>query len=592
MRGNISSSALAPHGNLGSSRYGNGMVAKRGGTSGPRDLGEGMETTKPSRRPSTIAAEAERPVVVVADDDESIRAFFRAALERAGFKVLLARNGRHALELVRTDAVAVLLLDLAMPGLNGLETLQALRADAALRTLPVILATGSAVEADRVAGLDQGADDVVVKPISAAELVARVRAQIRGQTAAAEELEAGRESRRRMTALLSELPRQADLIGLARALVDRLPSTVGVDGTAILAFERGASRCIATSSTLRDRFPPARLIPHDVGAEIAERAGAGPWLQRAPHRMGLDDESIELAFVPFSLAELAAPIGCLVYSRSDASATPLARRLADLIDATELVVAALRPAVEHAETTNAAILHLRKLISRRQFVVHLQPISHLDTGKVFGFEALTRFDDGVRPDIRFAEAARLGLGRALERTTLAAAIEAVASLPETVALSVNVSPDVLRHERSLPQLIDRAERPVILELTEHERIDDYDAIRASFARVGPKVRLAVDDAGSGYASLKHILRLQPSYVKLDMEWVRGIDRDPIRRSLVSGLAYFAQATSSELIAEGIETENERIALLELGVKLGQGFLLGRPALSGDSAPSGPSGNST
>jgi EAL domain-containing protein (putative c-di-GMP-specific phosphodiesterase class I) len=69
-------------------------------------------------------------------------------------------------------------------------------------------------------------------------------------------------------------------------------------------------------------------------------------------------------------------------------------------------------------------------------------------------------------------------------------------------------------------------------------------------------------------------------VKLDIEWVRGIDRDPVRRSLVSGLAYFAQATGSELIAEGIESEEERVALMELGVTLGQGFLLGRPAATG------------
>jgi EAL domain-containing protein (putative c-di-GMP-specific phosphodiesterase class I) len=70
-------------------------------------------------------------------------------------------------------------------------------------------------------------------------------------------------------------------------------------------------------------------------------------------------------------------------------------------------------------------------------------------------------------------------------------------------------------------------------------------------------------------------------MKLDMEWVHGIDADPIRRSLVSGLAYFGDETSCELIAEGIETEAERAALMDLGVRLGQGFLLGRPQPSLD-----------
>jgi len=541
------------------------------------------EPQTPQRRPLRVAA-SEGPLVVVADDDQAVRSFFRTALERAGFSVLVTANGRRAIELVRGNPVEVLLLDLNMPGLNGLDTLRELRADPLLRTLPVIVVTGSLAEADRLAGLDQGADDVVVKPVSVAELVARVRAQIRGHAAMADELKAGREHRRQLAALLSELPREADLIGLATALADRLPSAVGVDGVGILAFERGTSRSVAASSLLRAQFPSGRLLRHDVGADIARRASAGPWLE-TPKAIQSAEGKIELAFVPFRLAAAAPAIGCFVYGRTDAMSAPLAHRLAHLIDITDFAVTALRPVIEHAETTNAAILDLRQLIARKRFKIHLQPISQLDTGKIFGFEALTRFVDGVRPDARFAEATRLGLGRALERATLAAAIEAVASLPSDLAISVNISPDVLQHERSLPEILEGVQRPVIIELTEHERIDDYDAIRAAFARFGPTVRLAVDDAGSGYASLKHILSLQPSYVKLDMEWVRGIHRDPVRRSLVSGLAYFAEVTGSLLIAEGIESDDERIALIELGVKLGQGFLLGRPAPTSELLPS-------
>ena len=80
---------------------------------------------------------------------------------------------------------------------------------------------------------------------------------------------------------------------------------------------------------------------------------------------------------------------------------------------------------------------------------------------------------------------------------------------------------------------------------------------------------------------RHILSLNPAIVKLDIDWVRGIDADPVRRSMVLGLAYFASATGCELAAEGIETESERATLLDLGVGLGQGYLLGRPAPSAD-----------
>jgi EAL domain-containing protein (putative c-di-GMP-specific phosphodiesterase class I)/DNA-binding NarL/FixJ family response regulator len=518
-----------------------------------------------------------RPVVVVADDDQGMRALFRAALEREGFGVLLASNGRRAMQLVRSAPVSVMLLDLNMPGVDGIATLRELREDPGLRTLPVILVTGSTAEADRISGLDRGADDVVVKPVSVAELVARVRAQIRGREALTREREASREHRRRLAAFLPELPRDAPLLTLAAALTERLPGILGLDSVVILAFERGSARCIAAAGPLRDRYRPTKLLPHQAGSEIATRALAGPWLDTLSGSRDAGVEALEIAFVPFSLGSITNPIGCLVYGqRPDQAAGPLSHRLADLIDATDLMVTALRPAIEHAETTNAAILGLRRIIARRRFSLVLQPIVRLDGGRVVAVEALTRFADGVPPEVRFGEAARLGMGAALERATVTAAIEAAAKLPAHVALSVNISPDVLEHDEELAEIIRRAQRPMIVELTEHERIDDYDAVRAAFGRLGPGVRLAVDDAGSGYASLRHILSLQPAYVKLDMEWVRGIADDPIRRSLVTGLAYFAAETRCELIAEGVETEDERNALIELDVRLGQGFLFGHP----------------
>jgi EAL domain-containing protein (putative c-di-GMP-specific phosphodiesterase class I) len=177
----------------------------------------------------------------------------------------------------------------------------------------------------------------------------------------------------------------------------------------------------------------------------------------------------------------------------------------------------------------------------------------------------------------FEEAAALGLGGALQRATVAAAIEGAASLDPAVALSVNLSGDAIQHEASFLELFASTRRTIVVELTEHERIDDYEAVRAALASLGPTVRLAIDDAGSGFASLRHIFALKPAYVKLDIEWVRHIDEDPIRRALVSGLVHFAAETGCELIAEGIETEPELEALRNLGVGLGQGYLLGRPA---------------
>src|SRR5205085_8040044 len=139
-----------------------------------------------------------------------------------------------------------------------------------------------------------------------------------------------------------------------------------------------------------------------------------------------------------------------------------------LLGATQLIVTALRPAIEHAETTNTAILGLRRIIHRKGFTIALQPLVRLDGGRVIAVEALTRFADETAPEVRFAEAARLGMGAALERATVAAAIEAAESLPVHVALSVNISADVLEHDAALAEIIGGTRRAVIVELTEHE----------------------------------------------------------------------------------------------------------------------------
>lgn len=121
-------------------------------------------------------------------------------------------------------------------------------------------------------------------------------------------------------------------------------------------------------------------------------------------------------------------------------------------------------------------------------------------------------------------------------------------------------------------------RPLVGELTEHAPIDDYRLVRDALAKLGD-VALAVDDAGAGYASLRHILELQPTYAKLDISLVRGIDGDDLRQALAAGLQYFAGKIGCRLIAEGVESREEADALHRLGIEFAQGYLFGRPELA-------------
>ncbi|HZU73491.1 MAG TPA: EAL domain-containing protein [Acidimicrobiales bacterium] len=220
------------------------------------------------------------------------------------------------------------------------------------------------------------------------------------------------------------------------------------------------------------------------------------------------------------------------------------------------------------------------VIAERAFSTAFQPIVEIATGDIVGFEALTRFDDGALPKERFHDAGRFGLSGALETATLASAVEAAKLLPPGPWLAINVSPSMLLDAESLNEIVTGTDRAIVLELTEHDPIEDYVAVSRARQRLPHGVRLSVDDVGSGYSSLRHILQLRPDYIKLDREWVVDIDADPARQSLVVALADFASRTGVELIAEGVETRAELDTLIELGVCLAQGYLVGEPRFVG------------
>jgi EAL domain-containing protein (putative c-di-GMP-specific phosphodiesterase class I) len=137
----------------------------------------------------------------------------------------------------------------------------------------------------------------------------------------------------------------------------------------------------------------------------------------------------------------------------------------------------------------------------------------------------------------------------------------------------------------LRSLISGVSRRLVFEVTEHTAIADYPAFRLAMAALGPKVQLAVDDAGVGFASLNHILQLRAAFVKLDRLLIGGLESDHARQAMIVGLRHFARETGCRLIAEGIETEAELTVLRSLDIRLGQGFLLGRPVPVEEARPS-------
>jgi EAL domain-containing protein (putative c-di-GMP-specific phosphodiesterase class I) len=245
------------------------------------------------------------------------------------------------------------------------------------------------------------------------------------------------------------------------------------------------------------------------------------------------------------------------------------------------VAVALGPSLEAKIQLSTARQLIDDILEHAAFMPVFQPVRTLSGGRIVGYEALTRFTTEVGTSQVFMQARVAGQLRELEVATIAAAASAAANLPNGCWLSLNCSPDLLIDTDVLVGLLAPIRQPVVLELSEQDMITDYQPIAAALGRLGPKVRLAVDDAGAGFASLRHILEVRPKFVKLDIGLVQGVATDLTRTALVAGFVRFASDAGFELIAEGIETNADRNALRRLGVALGQGYLLGRPEPAGD-----------
>jgi EAL domain-containing protein (putative c-di-GMP-specific phosphodiesterase class I) len=212
-----------------------------------------------------------------------------------------------------------------------------------------------------------------------------------------------------------------------------------------------------------------------------------------------------------------------------------------------------------------------------------QPIVDLARGALAGYESLARFraEPQATPDLWFEAAEALGRGEELEAVVVARALRARSALPPNCFLSINIGPraicsppvrDVLDRHGDLAALV--------IEITEQSPVEDYAVLSDALATAREAGALvAVDDAGAGFASLRHVAELRPDFVKVDRALVANLDLEPVNAAIVEMLGVLAGRLDAWVIAEGVERDAELARLVDLGVPLAQGFGLARPAMT-------------
>ena len=224
---------------------------------------------------------------------------------------------------------------------------------------------------------------------------------------------------------------------------------------------------------------------------------------------------------------------------------------------------------------------IQALTATEGVALAFQPIFDLRTTGCLGVEVLARFPAPFpTPDRMFLRAEHVGLGLELEELVVVQAWPVLEQLPPGRFLALNLTPPAVlalaRRAQRRPE-VDLSR--LVVEVTEHRAIETYGELRQELEQLRRRgLRLAVDDAGAGYASLRHVLELRPDLLKVDRSLIDGLADDPARQAAVSSFVTLARDLDGLVVAEGVETTEDLDAARALGIDAAQGYLLGRPSI--------------
>ena len=530
----------------------------------------------------------ERLRILVIDDDDDLTTSVAAVLEANGYEVITATDGEQGLELAFTQHPHLVLLDVTMPGMDGHQVCRELQFGYT-KDIPVVFLTARTELSHMKEANRSGASAYVTKPFRSERLLQTIRDVLRDASAYRDDV--------------TGLPTLAGIqVEIQRMLFDHGQLGfiyVSLGGVQALEHLQGFEVVDEVYRVVGNALHQARgdLLRGEDFISISS-LGDAFLIVLSPSREHAFITEDDLRMVKTRLQEkLLAQLERELESRtlrkvdlfvgySRLTQSPKIRFKRALLDA----VASATKTVE-AERDEIRS-HLREqfdaVMAQEQVSCVFHPIVNLRDFEAIGYEILSRGpreSELHRPDALFEMARSEGRVAELDRLCRRTACRAGEHLPEHALRFINTEPLTMflhSHGDSFVQeFVDVTPSSVrgltVIEITENNVIDDFDRMREMVRQLRAHgFRVAIDDAGAGYAGLQTMVEIEPDFIKLDMSLIRGVDTSIVKQRLVRTLRDFCREAAITLIAEGIETVRQLETLRQLGVTHGQGFLFGLP----------------
>ncbi|HEY8132627.1 MAG TPA: EAL domain-containing protein, partial [Thermoanaerobaculia bacterium] len=539
---------------------------------------------------------SDRPLVLIADDDDDVVQLLKVYLRPLDVDFVQARDGEEALAIAQSRLPAVVLLDVMMPKRSGWEVCQALKAVQRTSHIGVVLVTGRGDVKDRLTGLQLGADDYLVKPFNRDQVVKRVAALLERYKATAAQVPETPPPRATEALLID----RATGLPTVPMVLDRLKETlieqgeIGIVYIDIEQFEaieaeygwaffdefvRRAGEVIGEEA--RSRFPKALVSANLPGGSsffiFFETRGSDVRQESAFDGIANDVrqkliDSMRLRFPNMQQGQIGFFVGV---ARIDYR--PQIRLERQVYQGMQTASDAVRDAEQQRKKQLAR--ELRDIIRRKRVTTMFQPIVSAKDLSIFGYEILTRGPSNSsfrNSDMLFSFARETKLAWGLEAVSLECALRRLRSFDlANRKFLLNLEAEMFAESEfrihEVVSFFSEHRGHFVFELTERAAIEDYNVFRRLLDEFRSKgIEVAIDDAGSGYASLEAIATLSPDYLKITKGLVSTLAREPIKQDLVRMLVDLAGKINARTIAEGIETNEEYEACRELGIDLLQG----------------------